>query len=182
MVDWQHNWNQIDKCLTSVSSIKPPPFLFLVFDAILSITDMISSINPSPNVFVFEDFSISHNEWSTYSGGKTLNNLTRKVNFPPRILDGVCHCPALSNLLISSEPNISLAFVLWQRSIHWEILIIFSVSLHSQKGCPFSLYSLWLFPTYWDDLCNHLRDFPWEIIFKLNVFATTVAAYFCGWV
>ena len=34
--------------------------------------------------------------------------------------------------------------------------------------------------TDWDDLCDHLRDVPWEDIFKLSVSAA--ASKFCGWV
>ena len=32
----------------------------------------------------------------------------------------------------------------------------------------------------WDDLCDHLRDVPWEDIFKLSVSAA--ASKFCEWV
>ena len=32
----------------------------------------------------------------------------------------------------------------------------------------------------WDGLCDHLRDVPWENIFKLS--ASAAASEFCGWV
>ena len=32
----------------------------------------------------------------------------------------------------------------------------------------------------WDDLCDHLRDVPWEVIFKLS--ASAAASEFCHWV
>ena len=32
----------------------------------------------------------------------------------------------------------------------------------------------------WDGLCDHLRDVPWENIFKLSAF--TAASKFCEWV
>ena len=32
----------------------------------------------------------------------------------------------------------------------------------------------------WDDLCDHLRNIPSEVIFKLG--ASTAAAEFCEWV
>ena len=35
-------------------------------------------------------------------------------------------------------------------------------------------------PADWDGLCDHLRDVPWENIFKLG--ASTAASEFCGWV
>ena len=34
--------------------------------------------------------------------------------------------------------------------------------------------------TDWDGLCNHLRDVPWEDIFKLS--ASAAASEFCEWV
>ena len=33
---------------------------------------------------------------------------------------------------------------------------------------------------YWDDLRDHLRDVPWEDIFKLS--ASAAASEFCEWV
>ena len=77
----------------------------MVFDAILSLIDEVSSMNPSPNVFIFGDFSINHKDWFTYFSGTTLNNLTQTVNSPPRIHDCVYHCPALLDLCISSDPS-----------------------------------------------------------------------------
>ena len=47
----------------------PSLSLCIVFDAISSNTDEVHSINPSANVFVFEDFNIRHKDWLTYSGG-----------------------------------------------------------------------------------------------------------------
>ena len=32
----------------------------------------------------------------------------------------------------------------------------------------------------WDDLCDHLRNVPWEDIFKLS--ASAAASEFCAWV
>ena len=39
------------------------------FDSISSNVDMVLSINPSANVFVFGDFNVHHRDWLTYSGG-----------------------------------------------------------------------------------------------------------------
>ena len=42
----------------------------------------------------------------------------------------------------------------------------------SQTRCFFSSYSSDYFRTHWDGLCDHLRDVPWECIFKLGASAT----------
>ena len=34
----------------------------------------------------------------------------------------------------------------------------------------------------WDGLCDHLRDVPWEDIFKLSACAAAAASEFCEWV
>ena len=47
----------------------PSSSLCTVFDSISSNLDEVLSINPSANVFVFEDFNVHHEERLTYSGG-----------------------------------------------------------------------------------------------------------------
>ena len=47
----------------------PSSYLCMVFDSISSNIDEVLSMNPSANVFVFEDFNVHHNDWLTYSGG-----------------------------------------------------------------------------------------------------------------
>ena len=74
-----------------------PPLLsrYISFDSISSNVDMVFSINPSANVFVFGDFNVHHRDWLTYSGGTDrpdviyffiLNDLTQMFNFPTQIL------------------------------------------------------------------------------------------------
>ena len=43
--------------------------LCTIFDSISSNIDQVLSINPSANVFVFEDFNVHHKDWLTFSGG-----------------------------------------------------------------------------------------------------------------
>ena len=50
----------------------PSSFLCMVFDFISSNIDEVLSINPSANVFVFEDFNVHHKDWLTYSGGTDI--------------------------------------------------------------------------------------------------------------
>ena len=52
----------------------PSLSLCMVFDSVSSNTDEVLSINPSSNVFVFEDFNSYHKDWLTYCGG-TLDSL-----------------------------------------------------------------------------------------------------------
>ena len=74
----------------------PSSALCTVFDSISSNIDEFLSINPSANLFVFEDFNIHHKDWFTYSGGNDRpgelcynfsisNDLTQMVKFPSRI-------------------------------------------------------------------------------------------------
>ena len=89
-------------------------------------------MNPSANVFVFEDFNVYHKGSLTYPGGtdrpgelcynfSISNNLTQMVNFPTRIPDCDSHSPALLDLFL-----LTLVFVLQWLSLHWEILIMLS--------------------------------------------------------
>ena len=48
---------------------RSPSALCMVFDSLASSIDEVLSINPSANVFVFEDFNAHHKDWLTYSGG-----------------------------------------------------------------------------------------------------------------
>ena len=45
----------------------PSSALCTVFDSISSNIDEVLSINPSANIFVFEDFNVHHKDWLTYS-------------------------------------------------------------------------------------------------------------------
>ena len=44
-------------------------FLCMVFDSISYNIDEVLLINLFANVFVFEDFTVHHKDWHTYSGG-----------------------------------------------------------------------------------------------------------------
>ena len=75
-----------------------------------------------------------------------------------------------------------LVFVLQWLSLHWEILIMLLSQfptfqlIHIHIHCIASDYS----HADWDGLCDHLRDVPWEDIFKLG--ASAAASEFCEWV
>ena len=70
--------------------------LSAVFYSLLPNIDEVLLINPSANVFVFEDFNIHQKGWLTYSGRtdrpgelwynfSISNDLTQMVNFPTQI-------------------------------------------------------------------------------------------------
>ena len=88
-------------------------------------------MNPSANVFVFEDFNVHHKDWLIYSGGtdrpgelcynfSISNDLTQIVNFPTRIPDCDSHSPALLDLFISSYVGVcsKMVFLPLENSDH----------------------------------------------------------------
>ena len=162
-----------------------------VFDSISSSIDEVLSINPSANVFVFGDFSIHHKDWTTYCGGtdrpgelcynfSISNDLTQIVNFSTQIHNS--HSPALLDLFISSDTSIcsTMAFPPLRNADH----VVFSVSIdfpiNSKQDTPFHRVAYDYSRADWDGLHDHLRDVPWEDIFKLS--ASAAASEFCEWV
>ena len=72
---------------------------------------------------------------------------------------------------------------------HWEILITpddvvvsasIDVPINSKRDAPFHCIAYDYSRADWDGLCDHLRDVPWEDIFKLS--ASAAANEFCEWV
>ena len=109
----------------------PSLLLCMAFDSILSNIDEVLVINPSANVFVFQDFNVHHKDWVTYSSGADIDlvnsynfsisvNLTQIVNFPTQIPDCDVHSPALLDLFLYSDASIcsTVAFPLLGNSDH----------------------------------------------------------------
>ena len=76
-----------------------------------------------------------------------------------------------------------LLFVIQWLSLHWEILIIvlsqFPLTFHHiHNGMAISSHSLDYSRAEWNGLRDHLRNVPWEEIFKLS--ASAAASEFCG--
>ena len=120
----------------------PSSSLSMVFDSISSHIDEVLSINPSSSVFVFGVFNVRHKDWLTYFVGIDLpgelcynfpisNGLTEMVNFPTQIPDCDSHCPALLDLFLFSNANISstMAFPPFGNSDH-----VVSVSIDFQTN------------------------------------------------
>ena len=147
----------------------PSSSLCTVFDSISSNIDVVLSINPSNNVFVFEDFNVHHKDWLTYSGGtdrpgdrlsynfSISNNLTQTVNLATWILDFNSHSLALLDLFLSSDASIcsTMAFPSFGKSDHVVISVSIDFPSNSQQDAPF-----------------HFIDYsPWEDTFKLSASA-----------
>ena len=165
----------------------PSSSLCTVFDFISSSTDEVLSINPSGNVFVSEVFNIHHKDWSggTDRPGELCynfsisNNLTQIVNFPTQIPDCDSHSPALLDLFFSPDASIcsTMAFPPLGNSV---VSVSIDFPINSKKDTPFHHVAYDYSRADWDGLCDHLRDVPWEDIFKLS--ASAAASEFCEWV
>ena len=171
----------------------PSSSLCAVFDSISSNIDEVLSINPSANVFVFGDFNVHHQDWLTYSDGTNRpgelcynfsisSNLTQIVNFPTRIPDCDSHSPALLDLFISSDASIysTMAFPPSANSDHAVVSVSIDFPINSKQDTPFHRMAYDYSRADWDGLRDHLRDVPWEDIFKLG--ASAAASEFCEWI
>ena len=163
------------------------------FGSISSDTDEVLSINPSSNVFDFGDFNVHHKDWLTYSGANDRpgeichnfsisNDLTQMVNFPTRIPDCDCHSTAFLDFCLSSDASICTTMAL--PSLRNSGPVVVSVSIHfpvnSKRDTTFHRIVYDYSRADWDGLRDHLRDVPWEDIFKLG--ASAAASEFCEWV
>ena len=144
-------------------------------------------------MFVFGDFNVHHKDWLTYSGrtdrpGEVCyncsisNNLTQLVNFPTRIPDCDSHSPALLNLFLSYDASTcsTMAFPPSVNSDYVTVSVSIDFPINSKQDTPFHCVAYDYSCVDWDGLCDHLRDVPWEDIFKLSTPAT--ASGFCEWV
>ena len=52
--------------------------------------------------------------------------------------------------------------------------------INSKQGAPFQYMAYGYTLADWDGLCDHLRDYLWDDIFKLS--ASAAANKFCQWV
>ena len=104
------------------------------------------------------------------------------VNFPTWIPDCDSHSPALLELLISSDTSIcsAMAFPPLGNSNHVVVSVSIDFPSNSQRDTPFHSIAYDYSYTDWDGLCDHLREVPWEDIFKLS--ASAAASEFCEWV
>ena len=110
------------------------------------------------------------------------NDLTQMVNFPTQIPDCDSHNPALLYVFISSEASICsrMAFLPLGNSDHVAVSVSIDFPSNSQRDAPFHRIAYDYSRADWDGLRDHLRDVPWEDIFKLG--ASAAASEFYEWV
>ena len=72
-----------------------------------------------------------------------------------------------------------MAFSLLANSDHVVVSVSIDFPTNSQQDAPFHRIAYDYFHAGLDGLCDHLRDVPWEDIFKLG--ASPGATVFCKW-
>ena len=89
------------------------------------------------------------------------------------------HSPALLDLFISSDASIcsTMAFPPLGNSDHVVVSVSIDFPSNSQWDAPFHHIAYDYSCADWDDLHDHLRDVPWEDIFKLGAPAATKERY-----
>ena len=104
------------------------------------------------------------------------------VNFPTRIPDCDSHSPALLDLFLSSDASIcsAMAFPPLRNSDHPLVSVSIDFPSSSQWNVSFHCMAYDYSRANWDVFCDHLKDVPWEDIFKLGASAT--ASEFYDWV
>ena len=169
----------------------PSSSLCTVFDCILSNINQILLINQSANMFVFGDFNAHHKDWLTYSSGMNRpgelcfnfsisNDLRQTVIFPTSIPDCDSHSPALLDFFFWHYDLFYNSFPSFGNSDHVVVSVSIDFLSNSKRDALFHCIGFDYSCPYWDGLCDHLRDVPWEYIFKLS--ASGSACEFRGYV
>ena len=104
------------------------------------------------------------------------------VNFPTQIPDCDSHSPALLDLFLSSDATIcsTIAFPLSGNFDHVTVLVSIDFLPNSHWDALFHCIAYDNSHADCVCLCDHLRDVPWEDIFKFG--ASAAASEFCEWV
>ena len=110
------------------------------------------------------------------------NDFTQIINFHTRIPDCDSHSSALLDFFLSSDTSISsiMAFPPLGNSDHVVVSVSIDFPSYSQWDAPFHHIAHDYSHADWDRHCDHLKDVPWEDIFKL--IASVGASEFCEWV
>ena len=98
------------------------------------------------------------------------NKITQMVNFPTWIPDCDSHSPALLDFFLSSDASIysTMAFPPLGNSNHVVVSVSLDFPSNLQWDTPFPCIVYNYSSADWDGLCDHLRNVPWEDIFKLS--------------
>ena len=164
----------------------PSSSLCTVFGSFSSNIDEVLSINPSATVFVFGNFNVDHKDWLTYSTGTDRpGELCYNFSISNDLIE-IPDCdsdsPPLLDLFLSSDTSIcsTMAFPLLGNSDHVAFSVSIDFPINSKQENPFHGLAYDYSRADWDGLRDHLRDVPWEDIFKLS--ASAAASEFCEWV
>ena len=92
------------------------------------------------------------------------------------------HSPALLDLILSPDASIcfTMAFPPFENFDHNVVSVSIDIPTNSQQDVQFHHTAYDYSCADWDSLHDHLRDIPWEDIFKLG--ASAAASEFCEWV
>ena len=102
------------------------------------------------------------------------------INFPTRIPDYDSHNTALLDLFLTSDASICSTMAPLVNSDHVVVSVSIDFPNNSQREVPFHRIAYDYSRADWDGLRDHLRDVPWEDIFKFS--ASAAARQFCEWV
>ena len=104
------------------------------------------------------------------------------VNFPTRIPYCVILIVLLLDLFISADASVcsAMAFPALGNSDYVAVSVSIDFPSNSQQDALFHCIAYDYSCADWDGLRDHLRDVPWEYIFKLS--ASAAASGFCEWV
>ena len=101
------------------------------------------------------------------------------VSFPTRIPDCDSHSIALLDFFLSSGASIysTMAFPPLGNCDHVVVSVSIDFPSNSQRDAPFHRKAYDYSRADWGGLCDHLRDVPWEDMFKFS--ASAVVSEFC---
>ena len=156
--------------------------LCTIFDTTSFNIDEVLSINPSADLlFLPLETNAHHKDLLTCSSetdgpGKLCNNfsisnnLIQMVNFLALIPEVWFSQSCLLDLILSSDASIcfTMAFPPLEDSDHVAASVSINFLPNSKEHVPFHHRVYDYSWTDWDGLHDHMRDIPWEDIFKLN--------------
>ena len=93
----------------------------------------------------------------------------------------VTYIPVLFDLFLSSDTSIcsTMGFAPLGNSDHVVVSVSIDFLPNSKRNAPFHCIAYYYSYADWDSLHDHLRDVPWEDIFKFS--ASVAASEFCEW-